>query len=119
MTLTKADIVAEIYAQGFLNKTEASDAVEKTLEIMKETLSKGEEMLISGFGKWSVRSKAERRGRNPQTGSPLTLAPRRVVTFRPSRVLKIRIEGSEQNDLAPQEQFSGDDKSRALRPGYF
>lgn len=127
MTLTKADIVAEVYAQGLLTKAEAADAVERSLDLIKEALAAGEEVLVSGFGKWSVRAKTERRGRNPQTGDPLTLPPRRVVTFRPSRVLKARVQ--EEGSLAssapaeekpePRPTGNGPDKSRVLRPGYF
>ncbi|MBI5524205.1 MAG: integration host factor subunit alpha [Desulfarculus sp.] len=127
MTLTKADIVAEVYAQGLLTKAEAADAVERSLDLIKEALAAGEEVLVSGFGKWSVRAKTERRGRNPQTGDPLTLPPRRVVTFRPSRVLKARVQ--EEGSLAssapaeekpePRPAGNGPDKSRVLRPGYF
>lgn len=92
MTLTKADIVARVYAQGQLTKAEASNSVEKSLSLIKEALDSGDEVLVSGFGKWTVREKNQRRGRNPQTGDPLTLPPRRVVTFRPSRVLKAKIQ---------------------------
>lgn len=131
MTLTKADIVAEVYAQGLLTKAEAADAVERSLDLIKEALAAGEEVLVSGFGKWSVRSKTERRGRNPQTGDPLTLPPRRVVTFRPSRVLKARVQGLPLDDeelqagpaAEPSEANSptgeGNGRSKALRPGYF
>ncbi len=94
MTLTKADIVAKVYAQGRLSKAEATQAVERTLELIKQALVDGQEVLISGFGKWSVRDKSERRGRNPQTGEPLVLPARRVVSFRPSRVLKAKIQAT-------------------------
>ena len=126
MTLTKADIVAEVYAQGLLTKAEAADAVERSLDLIKEALAAGEEVLVSGFGKWSVRAKTERRGRNPQTGDPLTLPPRRVVTFRPSRVLKARVQGESIEGLLPEDDKSetkpagnGSDQGRVLRPGYF
>jgi integration host factor subunit alpha len=92
MTLTKADIISRVYAQGQLTKSEAAQAVEMTLELIKDALSSNQEVLISGFGKWSARAKSERRGRNPQTGDPLMLPARKVVTFRPSRVLKSRIQ---------------------------
>lgn len=92
MTLTKADIVANVYAKGMLTKAEASDSVEASLSLIKDALASGEEVLVSGFGKWSVRQKAERRGRNPQSGQPLILPPRKVVTFRPSRVLKSKVQ---------------------------
>lgn len=94
MTLTKADIVARVYSEGMLTKAEAADAVERSLDLVKEALANEEEVLVSGFGKWSVRRKAARRGRNPQTGDPLTLPPRKVVTFRPSRVLKAKVQNA-------------------------
>lgn len=125
MTLTKADIVAEVYAKGLLSKAEAAEAVERSLELIKEALAGGDEVLVSGFGKWSVRAKTERRGRNPQTGDPLTLPPRRVVTFRPSRVLKARVQGLEAPEPEPEDRPAGrpaaetGDKGRVLRPGYF
>lgn len=127
MTLTKADLVAAVYAQGLLTKAEAADAVERSLDLIKEALGNGEEVLVSGFGKWSVRAKTERRGRNPQTGDPLTLPPRRVVTFRPSRVLKARVQAEDmaampdQPGAAAERPLGGDggDKPKALRPGYF
>ena len=121
MTLTKADIVAQVYSQGLLTKAEAAGAVERSLELIKDALAAGEEVLVSGFGKWSVRAKTERRGRNPQTGDPLTLPPRRVVTFRPSRVLKARVQGEDPGTPAAGGAPANDsaDKPRALRPGYF
>ena len=119
MTLTKADIVAQVYAQGQLTKAEASEAVEKGLGLIKQALSGGEEVLVSGFGKWSVRDKAERRGRNPQTGDPLILPSRRVVTFRPSRVLKAKVQTEGPAEAAA--TGGGDKKTggKVIRPGYF
>ncbi len=127
MTLTKADIVARVYAEGMLTKAEAADAVERSLDLVKEALAKEEEVLVSGFGKWSVRRKAARRGRNPQTGDPLTLPPRKVVTFRPSRVLKAKVQGVPLEDLAPGQTASAQDQGAAengdggsvIRRGYF
>lgn len=89
MTLTKADIVEAIHSQiEALPKKEAAELVELVFDIMKDTLSKGEKLKISGFGNFIVRQKHERTGRNPQTGEPLTIAPRRVVTFQLSPVLR-------------------------------
>lgn len=92
MALTKADIVAAIYGQGVLNKADANLAVERVLAIIKSTLVQGDEVLISGFGKWATRSKAERTGRNPQNGNNITLHARKAVFFKPSRILKSRIK---------------------------
>ncbi len=93
MTLTKADLVRRIYKSKKLDKLESAQAIERLLEIMKQRLEAGENVLISGFGKFSVRDKRSRRGRNPHTGEDLILAPRRVVTFRPSGVLRKKING--------------------------
>ncbi|NDY42272.1 integration host factor subunit alpha [Dissulfurirhabdus thermomarina] len=93
MTLTKAELVNRIYGKNLLSKAEAVRAVEATLELIKSTLENGEDVLISGFGKFVVKDKKARRGRNPQTGEDLILAPRRVVTFRPSGVLRKKING--------------------------
>lgn len=92
MALTKADIVAAIYGQGVLSKADANLAVERVLAIIKDTLASGEEVLISGFGKWDTRDKAERTGRNPQTGGNIVLQARKAVYFKPSRILKARIK---------------------------
>ena len=82
MTLTKTQIVKSIRDRCSMTDKEASDAVEILLEIMKRSLSSGDDVLISGFGKFTVKQKNERRGRNPATGGSMTLGPRRVVTFR-------------------------------------
>ncbi len=129
MTLTKADIVARVYAEGMLTKAEAADAVERSLDLVKEALAKEEEVLVSGFGKWSVRRKAARRGRNPQTGDPLTLPPRKVVTFRPSRVLKAKVQGAPSGGAAQVQQAAAPadaqgteengDSGSVIRRGYF
>ncbi len=91
MTLTKADLVNKLYESEVLTKAEAVEAVETVIEILKQTLEDGENVLISGFGKFTVKDKRARRGRNPHTGEDLILAPRRVVTFKPSGVLRNKI----------------------------
>ena len=93
MTLTKAQIVNSIHEEIGLPKKEASDTVETLLEIMKKTLSDGEDILISGFGKFCIKNKKERKGRNPATGDDMMLAQRRVVTFRCSAALREKING--------------------------
>ncbi len=88
MTLTKADIATKIADDcGFL-KGEALEIVDKILDIIKNSLIQGEDVLISGFGKWTVKSKKPRRGRNPQTGAKLILDARNVITWKYSPVLK-------------------------------
>jgi len=90
MALTKDRLIASIVGTG-ITKKEATQTVETMLETMKKSLENGEDVLISGFGKFSVKEKRERRGRNPQTGQDLVLDPRKVVTFSCSGVLKDRL----------------------------
>ena len=91
MALTKENVINEIYNQCGLSKTQSIDAVEFILETIKQTLESGEDVLITGFGKFCVNEKNERRGRNPWTGEDLPLRARRVVTFRCSTVLREKI----------------------------
>ena len=88
MTLTKASISEIVSAKNGWTAKQSSDYVELLLEIMKRTLASGEDLLISGFGKFIVKEKRERRGRNPATGDDLTIRPRKVVTFKCSGRLK-------------------------------
>jgi len=91
MTLTKADLVQNVYQKHELTKAQAAEAVEAFLQIAKNCLEEGEDLLISGFGKFNVKNKNARRGRNPQTGKELVLEARQVVTFKPSGILRERI----------------------------
>lgn len=92
MTLTKADLVQEIYkTHDTLTKAQAAESVEALLKTMKSCLAGGEDLLISGFGKFNVKEKNSRRGRNPQTGQELTLDSRRVITFKPSGILRTKV----------------------------
>jgi len=93
MTLTKLDIVDTIYSQLDIPKTKSTQMVESLIEIIKKTLENGDDVLISGFGKFCVKRKRERKGRNPQTGNDLMLGERRVVTFKCSGRLKNKING--------------------------
>jgi integration host factor subunit alpha len=93
MPCTKDHIVNSIYNQLGLPKNRSTKIVESLLEIIKKTLASGEDVLISGFGKFCVRDKEKRRGRNPQTGDDMTLRSRRVVTFKCSGVLRDKING--------------------------
>jgi integration host factor subunit alpha len=93
MTLTKNDIARSIYTQLDFPKYRSVELVESLLEIIKKSLENGEDVLISGFGKFCVKNKRERKGRNPQTGDDMTLKPRRVVTFRSSGVLRDKVNG--------------------------
>jgi len=93
MTLTKAQIAEEVWSKTDIPKWRSAELVDRVFETIKRTLESGDDVLISGFGKFLGREKRERRGRNPQTGEPITLAPRRIVTFYCSGVLKDRING--------------------------
>lgn len=94
--MTKADIVEQIYERVGFSKKESAELVERIFDIIKETLADGEKVKISGFGNFVVREKNARKGRNPQTGEEIRLAARRVLTFKPSNVLK-----DELNDESP------------------
>ena len=91
MTLTKEKIIDTIYNQVGLGKNQSRRVVEGLLEIIKQTLTKKENLLISGFGKFIVKDKAARKGRNPQTTEDLRLRARKVVVFRTSGVLRKKI----------------------------
>ena len=88
MTVTKAHIAKKIADDCGFMKGEAMEVVEKLLEIVKKRLAAGEDVMISGFGKWNVKSKHARTGRNPKTGKPMVLDARRVITWKYSPVLK-------------------------------
>lgn len=94
-TVTKADIVEKVYEKIGFSKKEASELVELVFDSLKTTLQKGEKVKISGFGNFLVRGKKERIGRNPQTGDQIKISARRVLTFRPSQVLKAMLNGEE------------------------
>jgi integration host factor subunit alpha len=86
--MTKAEIVEQIYERVGFSKKEAAELMEKVFDIIKDTLADGEKVKISGFGNFVVREKNARKGRNPQTGQEILLEARRVLTFKPSLVLK-------------------------------
>lgn len=88
MSLTKQDLVQKLCGNLRLTKSESTDLIETLLELMKSILASGEDLVISRFGKFEVREKNSRRGRNTYTGEDLTLDARRVVTFKPSGVLR-------------------------------
>ena len=91
-TLTKNDIVNEISHKVGLKKKDSIDIIEKLLEIVKRTLESSEDVLVSGFGKFCVKEKDQRKGRNPATGEPMILKARRVVTFKCSGKLREKIQ---------------------------
>ncbi|MCE9578034.1 MAG: integration host factor subunit alpha [Deltaproteobacteria bacterium] len=92
--MTKADIIEAVYEKvGGFSKKEASEIVESVFKTVKQTLATGEKIKISGFGNFVVRAKKARIGRNPQTGEEITISERRVLTFKPSQVLKNVLNG--------------------------
>ncbi len=97
MALTKSDIIAAVHDLG-LTKKKSVEVIESLLEIIKRSLESSEDVLISGFGKFCVKDKAKRKGRNPATGEDLMLRDRRVVTFKCSGKLRNKIDGLEYSD---------------------
>jgi integration host factor subunit alpha len=93
MSLTKKDIVEQVYNELGFPRNQSVEIVESLLEIIKATLESGDDVLVSGFGKFTVRDKQERKGRNPATGEDLMLKPRRVVTFKWSGTLRDKVNG--------------------------
>ena len=93
MSLTNAGIIHSIYSHCGFSKTESIELVESILETIKKSLESGEDVLISGFGKFCVKEKNERKGRNPATGNDLILGAKRVVTFKCSTVLRDKVNG--------------------------
>lgn len=93
MAITKEKIIANVYEKTGLSKSKSRDVVENLLDIFKDTLGKEESLLVSGFGKFVVKHKRPRRGRNPQTDQDLMLRARKVVVFKTSGVLRNKING--------------------------
>jgi len=91
MTLTKSNLINAITEANGFPKNQAAETIETLLDILKNTLESGEDILISGFGKFSAKAKKERKGRNPATGEEMMLAPRKVVTFKCSGKLRERM----------------------------
>ena len=99
---TKFELVQAVYTKlGGFSKKEAADLVDLIFELMKETLGRGEIIKISGFGNFVLRDKRERQGRNPQTGDPITIRARRVLTFKPSQLLKQALNSHEPASSGP------------------
>jgi integration host factor subunit alpha len=93
MTLTKAHLVEALFAKNIFTRIQSARIIDSLFELIKQSLQNGEEVLISGFGKFSVKEKHQRIGRNPQTGEPLKLSPGKVVTFKCSSVLRAAMNG--------------------------
>lgn len=95
MTITKDHIIESVQSVSELNRPQAKSIVESLIEIIKSTLQSGEDVLLSGFGKFCVKDKGERKGRNPATGKEMMLRRRRVITFQCSSVLRDKINGGD------------------------
>ena len=96
--MTKADIIEAIYEKVGFSKKEAADLVELVFDTIKETLARGEKIKISGFGNFVVRDKKPRTGRNPQTGEAIKITQRRVLTFKPSQVLRSEVNSQKKGE---------------------
>ncbi len=94
-TLTRADLSEAVQRKVGLSRTESADMVKLTLELMSEALVKGEDVKLSSFGTFLVRQKNGRIGRNPKTGEEVPIEPRRVLVFRPSQLMKARVNGED------------------------
>ena len=100
LTVTRAHLAEIIHAEVGLSRNECADLLESVLGRLSTTLESGESVKISGFGTFSVRQKGRRVGRNPKTGEEVPILPRRVLVFRPSHVLKSRINGAAVDEAA-------------------
>ncbi|MBX5482188.1 MAG: integration host factor subunit alpha [Myxococcaceae bacterium] len=96
--MTKADIIEGVYEKVGFSKKESAEIVELVFDTVKETLERGDKIKISGFGNFQVRFKKARVGRNPQTGKEIEISARRVLTFRPSQVLKAALNAADWGD---------------------
>ena len=99
--MRKRDIARRIHQQAGVSDTQAAKLLDQILALLKTTLQKGDPIVIAGFGKFTLRNKSSRTGHNFQTGGALTISPRRVVSFRPSLVLKTEVNSSRQHGKTP------------------
>ena len=91
--MTKADLVESIQTTTGMSKKDSYDMLETVFSLIKDTLESGEKIKVAGFGNFEVREKKDRKGRNPQTGEAITISARRILTFKPSPVLKSAVNG--------------------------
>jgi integration host factor subunit alpha len=91
-TVTRADLTEALHEEVGLTRQDCASLVERTLDLVAEAMARGETVKLSGFGVFQVRAKRQRMGRNPKTGEPATIDPRRVIGFRASQVIKARID---------------------------
>jgi integration host factor subunit alpha len=109
--MTKADIVEGVYEKVGFSKKESAEIVELVFDTLKETLERGDKVKISGFGNFQVRQKKARVGRNPQTGKEIEISARRVLTVRPSQVLKsaLNLNGGEEGASTGEAESDSED----------
>jgi integration host factor subunit alpha len=100
-TVTRADLCEVVYQKVGLSRTESAELVERVLQEITDCIERGETVKLSSFGSFIVRSKGERVGRNPKTGVEVPISPRRVMVFKPSNILKARING---HDVADEDE---------------
>lgn len=93
-TVTRADLAEAVHKEVGLSRQDCAELVERTLELVVEALERGEEVKLSGFGVFQVRDKRARVGRNPKTGEPAAIDPRRVISFRASQLMKARVQAA-------------------------
>ena len=98
-TITRAELSEAVYQRVGLSRTESASLVELVLKELSDCLARGETVKLSSFGSFVVRSKGERVGRNPKTGVEVPIEPRRVMVFKPSNILKARINGLDEADI--------------------
>ncbi len=98
MALTKADIAEHLFTHLGMSKRDSKEMVEAFFEEIRQALEDGEQVKISGFGNFELRSKSERPGRNPKTGEDIPISARQVVTFRPGQKLKARVEHAQPSE---------------------
>jgi integration host factor subunit alpha len=94
-TVTRADLSEALHEEVGLSRQECAGLVERVLDLIVETLERGETVKLSGFGVFQVRAKNARMGRNPKTGEPAAIVPRRVISFRASQIMKAKVDGAE------------------------
>ena len=93
-TVTRADLAEAVHREVGLSRQDCAELVERTLELVVEALQRGEEVKLSGFGVFQVRDKRARVGRNPKTGEPAAIDPRRVISFRASQLMKAKVQAA-------------------------
>jgi integration host factor subunit alpha len=109
--MTKADLIDAIYEKVGFSKKESARIVEMVFDIMKDCLERGEKIKISGFGNFVVRGKRSRIGRNPQTGEEIEISARRVLTFKPSQVLRAALKDAPDTELSDDDDDEDEDDS--------